>query len=77
MTRERAFELAEIAIQRIRIRHSPAPASHIANAILAATAQEREACAKIADGQREQTGNTPDWYCACGCIADEIRERGK
>lgn len=46
-------------------------------ALMEAVGEEREACAKIADGQREQTGNTPDWYCACGCIADEIRERGK
>lgn len=66
MTRERALELAEWAVK-----------GYIADAIMIGVAEEREACAKIADGQREQAGNTPDWYCACGCIADEIRERGK
>ncbi len=71
MTRERALELADEAIRAMFARLSPVPTSCVADAIMSAVAEEREACAKIAE----------KYAClsvrSCAEIADEIRERGK
>ena len=43
-----------------------------------ARADEREACARIADDAREEYSDTsPDYGEACGAIADAIRARTK
>ncbi len=46
-------------------------------AIADAVAEEREACAKIAEKVENEYGDsmTPDWYCASSCIAEKIRQR--
>ncbi len=70
MTRERAFKLAtDMGFMGLF-------AVRIADVIMNAVAEEREACAKIADYYRYLNGEGPGYYCACGCIADDIRGRG-
>lgn len=67
MTRERALELAETAIE---VWHIVGGRVAVTNAILAAVAEEREACAQIAVVERYK------WNGVSMKIADKIRERG-
>ncbi len=69
MTRERALELARRYDQR---GEGTFAQEIIANAILAACAEEREACAKIAEDYRSESY---DERCESMFIAARIRER--
>lgn len=71
MTRERALELARTAINRT---HACGGVASIADSILAAVAEENEACAKIAD-ERAAYWN-PQLAEGSDEIAQRIRARG-
>lgn len=72
MTRERALDLAQWAIRDDRPERLREE-SNIAEVILAAVAEEREACAKIA---AQNDCNEDQWDLCARHIAGQIRDRG-
>lgn len=71
---ERARELLPILIARAASSQDEQCINLLAAAIRAAVAEEREACALVAD---EQARHSSDWGAAARVIADNIRFRGK